>query len=156
MRRKNGAFVLLHPRRTQETPDVSQKNPIALLEERRTKSSAAERSTHARANKNNFGAMEVHLPANTELIAIALLLPFLAAAVTTDMLSRSIPNVLVILMLFCGIALQALSLTLSNVLWSLAGVLVGFLVLIPFYAFGGMGAGDVKLLAALGSFLGPW
>jgi prepilin peptidase CpaA len=93
---------------------------------------------------------------NPEMIAIALLLPFLAAAVTTDMLSRSIPNVLVILMLSCGVALQALSLTLGAVLWSLGGILVGFSILVPFYAFGGMGAGDVKLLAALGSFLGPW
>jgi hypothetical protein len=39
---------------------------------------------------------------------------------------------------------------------SAAGVVVGFLILIPLYALGGMGAGDVKLLAAAGSFLGPW
>ncbi len=31
---------------------------------------------------------------------------------------------------------------------------MGFLIFIPFYALGGMGAGDVKLMAAVGAFLG--
>jgi prepilin peptidase CpaA len=112
--------------------------------------------SHIRANKNNFGAVYVNLTDGPETIAIALLLPFLAAAVTTDMLSRSVPNVLVLLMVLCGVALQMASLTLGAVVWSLGGVLVGLVILLPFYALGGMGAGDVKLLAALGSFLGPW
>jgi Flp pilus assembly protein protease CpaA len=32
---------------------------------------------------------------------------------------------------------------------------VGLLLFLPFYALGGMGAGDVKLMAAVGTFLGP-
>ena len=38
---------------------------------------------------------------------------------------------------------------------SAAGWLTGLLLFLPFYALGGMGAGDVKLLAAIGAWLGP-
>ena len=37
----------------------------------------------------------------------------------------------------------------------LSGTLVGFSLLIPFYALGGLTAGDVKWLAALGAWYGP-
>ncbi len=41
-------------------------------------------------------------------------------------------------------------------LWSLAGAGVGLISLLPLYAIGGMGAGDVKLMAGVGAWLGPW
>jgi prepilin peptidase CpaA len=41
-------------------------------------------------------------------------------------------------------------------LLSLAGALVGLLTLLPLYSIGGMGAGDVKLMAGLGAWIGPW
>ena len=41
-------------------------------------------------------------------------------------------------------------------LWSLAGMGVGLISLLPLYAIGGMGAGDVKLMAGLGAWMGPW
>ncbi len=37
--------------------------------------------------------------------------------------------------------------------WSLAGTGVGLLLLLPAYAIGGMGAGDVKLLAGVGAWV---
>ena len=40
--------------------------------------------------------------------------------------------------------------------YSLAGASVGLLSLLPLYAIGGMGAGDVKLMAGLGAWIGPW
>ena len=40
-------------------------------------------------------------------------------------------------------------------LWSLAGTGVGLISLLPLYAIGGMGAGDVKLMAGVGAWLGP-
>ncbi|NNC65696.1 MAG: hypothetical protein HKN84_12990 [Gammaproteobacteria bacterium] len=85
-----------------------------------------------------------------------LLLPFLGAAVFSDLLTRRVPNALVALMLLTGLIFQlatASSLA-SGLLMSFGGAGVGFLILLPFYALGGMGAGDVKLLAASGSFLG--
>jgi prepilin peptidase CpaA len=44
----------------------------------------------------------------------------------------------------------------SQLLGSLAGALVGLISLLPLYAIGGMGAGDVKLMAGLGAWIGPW
>jgi len=35
------------------------------------------------------------------------------------------------------------------------GTIVGLVLLLPAYAIGGMGAGDVKLMAMVGAFLGP-
>jgi prepilin peptidase CpaA len=39
--------------------------------------------------------------------------------------------------------------------FALGGLAVGLLALLPFHAIGGMAAGDVKLMAATGAFLGP-
>ena len=85
-----------------------------------------------------------------------ILLIFLAVAVATDIHRRRIPNVLVAIMLGCGIVLHMSFLGGSGALPAFGGVVTGFLILIPFYALGGLGAGDVKLLAGVGSFLGPW
>lgn len=97
-------------------------------------------------------------PGLTELNAVALLLlPFLGAVVVSDLIDRSIPNLLIAVMLICGIAVHvAVQPDIGTALFfSLGGVAIGFLILVPFYALGGMGAGDVKLLAAVGSFIGP-
>ncbi len=40
--------------------------------------------------------------------------------------------------------------------YSLAGLMLGFASLIVFYALGGIGAGDVKLMAGVGAWLGGW
>lgn len=39
-------------------------------------------------------------------------------------------------------------------LWALGGLLVGFVMMVPLYAIRAMGAGDVKLMAMIGTFLG--
>ena len=72
-----------------------------------------------------------------------------------DLLHYRISNRAVLLTLMRGLAWNA-----SNALWigaamGLLGVLVGFVLLVPFYAMGGVTAGDVKWLAALGAWYGP-
>jgi prepilin peptidase CpaA len=42
----------------------------------------------------------------------------------------------------------------TGLLWALGGLLLGFLIMLPLYALKAMGAGDVKLMAMVGSFLG--
>jgi prepilin peptidase CpaA len=73
-----------------------------------------------------------------------------------DLYARRVPNGLLLLSLL--IQLLALGLAKSTLEPSLAGhalgLAVGLLVLLPFYVFGWMGAGDVKFFAVLGFFLG--
>jgi len=84
-----------------------------------------------------------------------LLLLILALAALTDWRRHRIPNWLTYGALVVGLLLQYLFLHGDGVLTGLKGAGVGLAVLLPFYLTGGMGAGDVKLMAAVGSFIGP-
>ena len=80
---------------------------------------------------------------------------FLIIASIKDCLSFRIPNWLTFPALATGIAYFSLTKGFEGFLFSLAGALTGFALLIIPYMIGGSGAGDVKLLGAVGSFLGP-
>jgi prepilin peptidase CpaA len=86
-----------------------------------------------------------------ESVAIAVAI----VACTFDLQSRRIPNVLTF-----GAALAAVLIFLFTggvwaAGWSIAGWTVAAALWLPLYARRGMGAGDVKLIAALGAWLGP-
>jgi prepilin peptidase CpaA len=70
-----------------------------------------------------------------------------------DLRIRRIPNWLIVIGLFCGVVLNALQGT-SYLVQSIAGFAVGIAVLILPFAFGWMGAGDVKYFGVVGALLG--
>lgn len=80
----------------------------------------------------------------------------LCIAAIYDIRYRRIPNWLTLPTLVVGIGYHLITGGLSGFVFALLGTFVGFAVLFIPYLFGGMGAGDVKLMAAIGSLLGPW
>jgi prepilin peptidase CpaA len=88
-------------------------------------------------------------------------LPIVAASIyfilacTTDTLKYKIPNILNACLLLAGIVMHTVNLGVSGLLFSLYGLGVGLLLLILPYLMGGLGAGDVKALGALGALVGP-
>lgn len=95
-------------------------------------------------------------------LALALLIPGILYASWIDFAERRVPNWLNALIAACGLAAQGVffgwsdSETGMGVATGLLGLLVGFGVLIVPWMMHGMGAGDVKLMAAIGAWLGPW
>lgn len=83
------------------------------------------------------------------------LLVILALAVRQDLTERRVANTLTLAGLACGLVLQALVGGTSGFIDALAGAGVGLLCFLPWYLAKGMGAGDVKLMAAAGAFFGP-
>jgi prepilin peptidase CpaA len=72
-----------------------------------------------------------------------------------DLRTRRIPNYLTLGTAVAGLAFNFMGQGLSGLTNGLLGMLLGFFLLILPYLWGGMGAGDVKALAALGAWLGP-
>ncbi len=72
-----------------------------------------------------------------------------------DIRQRRIPNWLTFSAIAAGFGFHACGSGASGLLFSLGGMALGFAVLAPFYLLGGMGAGDVKLMGAVGALLGP-
>jgi prepilin peptidase CpaA len=73
----------------------------------------------------------------------------------TDLRTRRIPNVLTLSGIGVALIFHLVTGGLTAAGWSLAGCLLGALLFFPMFALRGMGAGDVKLLAAVGAWLGP-
>ncbi|GGH50756.1 pilus assembly-related outer membrane protein [Comamonas phosphati] len=92
----------------------------------------------------------------TDPRSLILLLLLLAAAIC-DLRSHRIPNLLT----FGGTAVALLySLAVpqhhgGGLLWALGGLGLGLALMLPLYLLRAMGAGDVKLMAMAGAFLGP-
>ncbi len=92
--------------------------------------------------------MEMSLPAAWFVTVM------LAEAAIIDGLKLRVPNWLTYHLALAGLALAAWSWGADGLLWSLQGLAVGLALLLPLYAIGGMGAGDVKLLAGVGAWCG--
>jgi prepilin peptidase CpaA len=82
-------------------------------------------------------------------------LAVLAVATFTDLRSRRIPNWLVLPFLATGIVVSACLHGWHGIGQSFAGLGLGALIYGALFWMGGMGAGDVKLCAAIGAWIGP-
>lgn len=78
-----------------------------------------------------------------------------AIACGWDLRTRRIPQVLTLGGAAAGLAFHLLTGGWPGGLASAAGWLVGIAIFLAPFALGGLGAGDVKLLGALGAWLGP-
>jgi prepilin peptidase CpaA len=76
-------------------------------------------------------------------------------ASVVDLRSRRIPNALTFGATVVGLVVAAATGGLSGIGTGLAGWTVAMALWLPIYALGGMGAGDVKLMAAIGMWIGP-
>jgi prepilin peptidase CpaA len=77
----------------------------------------------------------------------------LIVAAVIDGWKLKVPNWLTLPLIVSGWALSGWYYGWAGVGWSLAGTVVGLGLLLPAYAIGGMGAGDVKLLAGVGAWV---
>lgn len=70
-----------------------------------------------------------------------------------DLAERTIPNRFIVLALLLSLPAHLLA---GSPAWHPpAGLATGLLLFLPLYLAGGMGGGDVKLMAAVGAFAGP-
>jgi prepilin peptidase CpaA len=93
-----------------------------------------------------FHALADHWP-------IWLLSVMLVVAAVIDGWKLKVPNWLTFPLVISGIVYSTATFGWAGLGWSLAGTAVGLGLLLPAYAIGGMGAGDVKLLAGVGAWI---
>jgi prepilin peptidase CpaA len=95
------------------------------------------------------------MPNYTETMTTAFAIVLGLAACAFDLRSRRIPNALTFGAAAAALVFHATSSGVDGLQTAAVGWLVGTALFLPFFLLGGMGGGDVKLLAALGAWLGP-
>jgi prepilin peptidase CpaA len=85
-----------------------------------------------------------------ETMAVAVVI----VACVWDVTTSRIPNVLTFTTIVLALAFHAIAPAGSGVSYAALGLLAGLAVFFPMFALGAMGAGDVKLMAALGAWIG--
>jgi prepilin peptidase CpaA len=89
------------------------------------------------------------------VISLVVVLVAGTVAAFTDLRDFKVPNLITLPLLIAGILFHGLDPSGNGFTFAVQGGLLGFSFLILFYVMGGMGAGDVKLLAAIGTWVGP-
>jgi prepilin peptidase CpaA len=88
-------------------------------------------------------------------VAFAALASGVLTATVVDIRSRRIPNLLTATMAGVGVGLAATGLSGVSLVASGAGFVLGVALMLPGFWLGATGAGDVKLMAAVGAIVGP-
>ncbi|MDT7689434.1 MAG: prepilin peptidase CpaA [Acidobacteriota bacterium] len=88
------------------------------------------------------------------IVNYALLVPLAALITYYDARYRRIPNAFVLATLVGGLAVNTFFGGLAGTWSSVGGCLLAFVLMFILHVFGAMGAGDVKLFAAVGSVVG--
>ncbi len=87
---------------------------------------------------------------------LVLMVPAILYAAWIDYAQHRVPNWLTASIASAGLVMQAAYFGANGLTTGLLGLALGFGVLIVPWLMHGMGAGDVKLMAAIGAWLGPW
>src|SRR3982751_5850643 len=90
------------------------------------------------------------------VLAYAPLLALLSWAAVQDVRTRRIRNWLTFSLALCGLAQSFAPNPTVAPMDAALGLLTGFALTVPLFAIGALGGGDVKLMAAIGAWLGPW
>jgi prepilin peptidase CpaA len=88
------------------------------------------------------------------IVSCALLIPLAVIITYYDVRYRRIPNAFVLATLLSGLIVNIIYGGLQGAMTSLGGCLLAFTLMFILHVFGAMGAGDVKLFAAVGSVTG--
>ena len=90
----------------------------------------------------------------TAIVVELFLVPLAVLIIYHDVRYRRIPNAFVLATLISGLTLNFIMGGLQGGLYSAGGCVLAFILMFILHVFGAMGAGDVKLFAAVGSVLG--
>ena len=90
-----------------------------------------------------------------DAMALAMVVAGTGTGAAIDLRVRRVPNALTMTLAMAGVALAATGLGRLGVSAAIAGWFAGLALMLPGYLLGATGAGDVKLLAAVGALLGP-
>ena len=91
----------------------------------------------------------------SDFIAIATLIAGTGTGAAIDLWTRRVPNPLTLGLAATGVVFAACGIGPLSLGASLAGLALGLAVMLPGHLLGATGAGDVKLFAAAGAFIGP-